>query len=102
MHIKRKHEDKVCSSCSYKAKDLASLKEHANSEHGGIIYPCKLCDKNLVSMEGLRRHEQQYHIEGNAEKGNFKCSHCEYVGKTNHRVLQHQRTVHEGLEKNAL
>ena len=38
IQIKRKHEDEICNSCKFKAKDMEMLIEHANSKHGGVLY----------------------------------------------------------------
>ena len=100
IHIKRKHEDKVCSMCSFSAKDLASLKEHADSEHGGMLYPCKFCDKNLVSKEGLRRHELHYHCELITEDAQLHyCDKCEYQSYGKYQLKRHIQSVHEGLKQ---
>ena len=112
---------KPCSFCEFKTENYANLKNHADAEHVDILYPCKYCEKNLVSMEGLRRHELHYHSEKYDENAQLLyCDQCEfqsygkyqlkrhiqsvhskeenteYTGKSRQRVLRHIKTVHEG------
>ena len=85
----------LCSSCDFKAENYANLKEHADAEHWGILYPCKYCEMNVVSVEGLRRHELHYHSEQYDENAQLlhcadseQCPYCEYTGKSRQRVLR--------------
>jgi len=99
MHIKRKHTEKPCSFCEFKAENYASLKEHADAEHGGILYPCKFCEKNLVSMEGLRRHELHYHSEKYDENAQLLyCDQCEFQSYGKYQLKRHIHSVHSKEE----
>jgi hypothetical protein len=42
MHIKRKHTEKPCSFCEYKADNYGNLKEHADAEYGGNSIPLQV------------------------------------------------------------
>ena len=95
MHIKRKHTEKPCNFCEFKAENYSSLKDHADAEHGGIMYPCKYCEKNLVSEEGLRRHELHYHSEKFDENAQLLfCDQCDFQSYGKYQLKRHMQSVH--------
>jgi len=95
MHIKRKHTEKPCNFCEFKAENYSILKEHADAKHGGIMYPCRYCEKNLVSEEGLRRHELHYHCEKFDENAQLLyCDQCEFQSYGKYQLKRHIQSVH--------
>ena len=66
---------------------------------GGIIYPCKYCEKTLVSMEGLRRHQLYYHSEKYDENARLLyCDQCEYQSIGKYQLKRHIQSVHSKEE----
>ena len=95
MHIKRKHTEKSCSFCDFKAKDYLSLKEHAVTQHEGIISQCKHCGKNILSTEGLRRHMLHYHTEKCDTNISLSfCDQCEFNTYGKFKLKRHIQALH--------
>ena len=91
--------EKPCDLCYFIAENYASLKEHDVAEHGVIIYPCTFCNKNLVSVEGLRRHDLHYHSEKYDENAQLLyCDQCEFQSYGKYQLKRHIQSVHSKEE----
>ena len=65
MFINRDVNDGVwfCSSasCDYRSKHLGHLKQHIESKHVSVSYPCPLCHSICPTKNALSKHYSRNH-----------------------------------------
>ena len=64
----RKHLE--CDKCNKVFETKSGLREHIESVHKGLRFPCEICAKYLYSKQALVRHQRTIH-------GKQKASKCE-------------------------
>ncbi|KAM3938342.1 zinc finger protein 462 isoform 2-T3 [Leptodactylus fuscus] len=63
------------------------------SRPGG--YPCKQCDRVLMSMQGLRSHERSHlALALFAKEGKYNCQFCSFVSAFRHNLDRHIQDHH--------
>ena len=78
-HQKASHPEKkvhLCHGCSFTTVDKRTLKEHIESIHDGVRYPCDECEYQATRPSNLRKHKQVKHTTIT-----FPCEMCSFKGK---------------------
>ena len=57
----------MCEQCTYVSLSQNSLKNHVETVHDGIRYPCDHCNYEATQKQNLERHKRNAH--GNSSKG---------------------------------
>ncbi|XP_053558586.1 zinc finger protein 462 [Bombina bombina] len=68
-------------------------KQENKSRVGG--YPCKQCDRVLMSMQGLRSHERSHlALAMFTREDKYSCQYCSFVSAFRHNLDRHIQTHH--------
>ena len=81
-----------CEECGYEEKKYI-VKNHIESKHLGIKYPCDQCDKIKNSIIALKNH-----IWKNHPVTLFTCEYCEYSAGRKGEIRRHTDTVHLNIK----
>ena len=74
---------KSCDECDYKGTSSA-LRQHKQSKHEGVKFPCPECDVILSRETHLLKHQNAVH------KGvRFQCPHCDYKATQKGNLTRH-------------
>ena len=68
----------ICSECEYFTQHKQLLKNHIETKHKGVRYPCDVCNYQALSVMNLRDHQASKH----KINPRFRCKLCGFC--TNH------------------
>lgn len=93
-HIQSKHLGIVypCDECSHVASRLGDLKRHKDVIHNPTKFPCQACDYVANRADNLRQHRESKH-----DGGNHPCSECDYVASAPSYLKRHKQIKHIGV-----
>ena len=104
QHIKSEHEhlkkyhDRYktfnCDHCKFSCKTRGGWKQHNQTKHLGIEYPCNICGKKFTQKSGLRVHLTQT-VHAFKEKKVYQCNKCSMKFENNTSLYEHLITVHK-------
>ena len=70
------------------------LRNHIESQHLGVRYPCDLCDTVSTSLSSLKDHKRKHHCQKP-----FVIKHCEYCDySTKNSLKKHVNSVHLNIK----
>ena len=75
--------------CDYQATTQSYLKQHIQSKHEGVKYPCNHCDYKFTSQGSLTRHIQSVH-----EGIKYSCNQCDYQATEKGNLTKHFKRKH--------
>ncbi|XP_075157437.1 zinc finger Y-chromosomal protein 2-like [Haematobia irritans] len=94
VHERTVHNvDRVCEECGKIVHGIYALKRHLQ-EHAGLVkqkWPCDLCETELHSHSGLKRHKLLRHNDGSTA---YVCSDCGKISPSRTALYSHKRLVH--------
>ena len=90
--------EEICNLCYTKHKDLNSLKDHMNREHGSLLTPCVYCGKTFPIRSHLAAHQKICTREidptlSYSENTN-SCQLCSFSNPVLAYVLMHTTIAH--------
>ena len=81
QHKESKHEGVryPCDECEYSANRLANLKMHKQSKHDGVRYPCDQCEYSASYKSELNKHKRMKHT--NTQECGFTARKTNLAGE---------------------
>ena len=79
-----------CPICNKPCWDKANMKHHIKEKHSGPLI-CPQCGKDFLSIDGMKIHQNKYHLETPTE---YPCTECSYTFLTPQDRLAHKKKVH--------
>ena len=86
----RVHKDYSCHLCDHKALTQQAYDKHMSYKHN-LNFNCFMCDFKAEEHRQLKEHYELTH-EGKRE---YKCSKCDYKGKTSIERDRHKYAMHK-------
>ena len=84
--------DENSDQCDYVATRRRHLKQHKESKHEGVRYPCDECEYVANRAGHLKRHQESKH-----EGVRYPCDECEYVATQAGDLKRRKESKHEGV-----
>ena len=82
-----------CPECKKDFKDKSDMLTHCRSKHGGIRYPCNLCDFQATLRLNLMEHMHSKH-----DSFKYPCNQYEYEFTTAHNLHMHIEKEHVDIQ----
>ncbi|CAL4151340.1 unnamed protein product [Meganyctiphanes norvegica] len=77
-----------CSECDWRFAEKSDLKRHSLIHSGEMPHMCQECGKRFRTISTLNQHKLTH------QNTLFKCSNCDYTGKTKLSLRMHMRREH--------
>ena len=84
-----------CSLCEFKTSKRPRLRVHMESQHRGVTYLCSQCGVQCRTQNQLSTHTRTKHGDGGPK---FTCSHCGFTFSRLINLTTHVKSRHEGLK----
>ena len=97
VHMKERHVEYeyYChhNNCKYQGLSKIDLKQHKESTHEGVRYPCTECNSQYSEKTDLKAHILAVH------KGiTYSCDNCDHQASSKKNLRIHRKSKHEGVK----
>ena len=92
-HVKfvhKKLKDHLCQICGYRGHGPNVLREHMESKHSGVAFPCSHCSRVSLTAKRLALHVKRYH-SGKPLERRHVCQYCGYAFAASTTLTRHVR-----------
>ena len=92
QNVKKKEENRKCTTCDKMFTDRRNLNKHIKSVHEGNMFSCDQCSKTYTRKASLIDHVSRHHDK-------TKCKICNINFSNSITLKKHMQTKHESEQR---